>query len=215
MCIRHIFTQMIKLGSKKEVIRKKILSSRRKLTDDGVERLSRKICKKFLGLEQLTKAHNISIYLSINNEVKTKSIIDVLMQDGKEIFLPTAVILRPEAEESKLRSFAIAQDDEYMLVKFSGWKDLEAGPHGILQPTGTTTVDPQSIDVAVIPGVAFDKRGVRLGYGKGVFDRLFSKSKAFKIGLAYDFQIVEELPKEEHDLVMDLVVTEKRIVKFT
>ena len=55
--------------------------------------------------------------------------------------------------------------------------------------------------------------GVRLGYGKGVFDRLLADSKALRVGLAYDFQIVDELPREKHDLVMDLVVTEKRIIK--
>ena len=67
------------------------------------------------------------------------------------------------------------------------------------------------MDVSIIPGVAFDKKGVRLGYGKGVFDRLLAKSQAFKIGLAYDFQIVDELPREKHDLVMDIVESEKKV----
>ena len=55
---------------------------------------------------------------------------------------------------------------------------------------------------------------MRLGYGKGVFDKLLSKSKALRIGLAYDFQIVDEIPQEKHDLVMDLVVTEERVIRL-
>jgi|SRR3989344_6046152 len=77
---------------------------------------------------------------------------------------------------------------------------------------GKWTLGKKGFDIAILPGVAFDTRGVRLGYGKGVYDKLLAKSRAIKIGLAYDFQITDKLPKEKHDLVMDYVVTEKRII---
>ena len=65
------------------------------------------------------------------------------------------------------------------------------------------------MEVAIIPGLAFGKNDTRLGYGKGVYDQLLANFKGLKIGLAYDFQIVDKLPKERHDLKMDMVLTEK------
>ena len=101
--------------------------------------------------------------------------------------------------------------DDYQLVEFMDWQNLEKGPYGILQPRGLDTIDPQKIDLAIVPGVVFSTDGVRLGYGKGVYDRLLKESGAIEIGLAYEFQIVNKLPKEKHDLLMDFVITEKKI----
>lgn len=155
-------------------------------------------------------ANNISVYLPIKNEVETKMIIGGLISKGKRIFLPSSspVILSPaEPGEESL---------SYFFAEFTGWDHLEKGPYGILQPDDSESIIfGESIDVSIIPGVAFDKRSVRLGWGKGVFDKLLADSSAFKIGLAYEFQMVDEIPKEKHDLIMDLIVTDKRIAKFT
>ena len=139
----------------------------------------------------------IAAYLAINNEVDTREIIDKLIERGSTIFIPAYFM----------------QNHQYHFAKFNGWKDLEKGPKGIWQPANSKPVDPKNLEVAILPGVVFSKKGVRLGYGKGVFDRLLSDSFALKIGLAYNFQIVDKLPKEKHDLVMDLVVTEKRVIR--
>lgn len=179
----------------KAALRKEYLRLRRNLRrEEGLEK-SAKIYQKTLKLAVLKTAQIISIYLSVNNEVETKPLIDFLIRSGKGVFVPQF------------------KDYGYRFCKFESWDDLEEGPLGIMQPKTDKIIRAESLDVAILPGIAFDQKGVRLGYGKGVFDKLLEGSKAHKIGLAYDFQITEELPREKHDLVMDIVVTEKRVIE--
>lgn len=182
----------------KAEIRQQILKRRRLLAADQIEKLSGKINQKLIGMQEFKNAKIFAIYLPIHNEVETKPIINNLLKNQKDMYLPTF--------DQKA--------NDYQLSKFSGWQNLVKGPYEILQPRDAESINSQLIDVAFIPGVAFSKSGVRVGYGKGVYDRLFAKSKAIKIGLAYEFQMVDELPKEEHDLIMDVVITENKIYKF-
>ena len=181
----------------KHAIRHKYLAIREKLSSDFAKKCSVVIAERVLAIASVRSAKRICAYLPINNEVDTRKIIDDLLLRNQQVFLPKYFKYR----------------DEYGLAHFKDWKTLEAGPHQILEPAGSLEIDPDEIEVAILPGLAFDSEGVRLGYGKGIFDKLLGGSRAFKIGLAYDFQIVEKLPREKHDLVMDLVVTEKRIIK--
>lgn len=191
----------------KRELRKQYLVLRKKLSKDAARVKSSLICAKLVKLKQLEEAQSVGAYLPVKGEVDTKEIIEFLKSYRKKVFLP---------------KFA---NDNWGFAQFSYWDKLEKGPFGILQPTELVDTPDVSknaalhtsgvkldLDVAIFPGVAFDQKGVRLGYGKGVFDKLLAKSKAFKIGLAYDFQIVDKLPKEEHDLAMDLVITEKRVI---
>ena len=185
----------------KDFLRKKYLNSRKKLTKKFVQEKSSKIIQKLLSLDQLREARVIAAYLPINNEVGTKAIINRLSSRKIKILLPCY----------------LKDQHRYVFGEFLGWQDLEEGPYGILQPKDDegSVIDSSKVEVAIIPGVAFDRRGMRLGYGKGVYDRLLGKSNALKIGLAYDFQVLDELPKEEHDLEMDILVTEARILRST
>ncbi|MDE6668296.1 MAG: 5-formyltetrahydrofolate cyclo-ligase, partial [Muribaculaceae bacterium] len=85
---------------------------------------------------------------------------------------------------------------------------LELGSFHIEEPTGDDMVDPSQIEMMVIPGVAFDRRGNRMGRGKGFYDRLLQTAKATKIGVGYEFQLMDEIPTEEHDVPMDIVITQ-------
>lgn len=85
---------------------------------------------------------------------------------------------------------------------------LELGSFHIEEPTGEDLVDPSQIEMMVIPGVAFDRRGNRMGRGKGFYDRLLQTAKATKIGVGYEFQLMDEIPVEEHDVPMDIVITQ-------
>jgi len=182
----------------KKTLRKFYFDKRQALSLGQIKEKSQIISKTILNFLEIRKKNNISLYISINNEVETKSIIDSLTKKGKNIFIAKCP----------------AGKSNYFLSQFTNWNNLEEGPRKILQPKAAKIINPNLIDVAILPGLAFSKGGIRLGYGKGVFDRLFSKSNAIKIGLAYDFQIVEKLPKEKHDLTMDLVVTESRILRI-
>lgn len=85
---------------------------------------------------------------------------------------------------------------------------LELGSFHIEEPTGTDYVDPSEIELIIVPAVAYDRRGNRLGRGKGFYDRLLGEAKATKIGVGYEFQLVDEIPVEPHDIPMDMVITQ-------
>lgn len=91
---------------------------------------------------------------------------------------------------------------------------LELGSFHIEEPTGDDLLDPEELELIVVPAVAYDRRGNRLGRGKGFYDRLLSSTKATKIGVGYEFQLVDELPSEEHDVPMDMVITQKCVIRF-
>lgn len=84
---------------------------------------------------------------------------------------------------------------------------LELGAFHIEEPTGLDTVDAGEIELVVVPAVAYDKNGNRLGRGKGFYDRLLASTSATKVGVAFDFQVVEVIPAEEHDVPMDIVIS--------
>lgn len=91
---------------------------------------------------------------------------------------------------------------------------LELGSFHIEEPTGNDTVSSDEIELVVVPAVAYDRKGNRLGRGKGFYDRLLSETKATKIGVGYEFQIVDEIPVEPHDVKMDMVITQNTVIRI-
>lgn len=85
---------------------------------------------------------------------------------------------------------------------------LELGAFHIEEPTGENTVDPSELELIIVPAVAYDRKGNRLGRGKGFYDRLLQTTKATKIGVAYDFQLLDEIPAEPHDVPVDVVISQ-------
>ena len=85
---------------------------------------------------------------------------------------------------------------------------LELGAFHIEEPTGDNTVNPEDIELIVVPAVAYDRKGNRLGRGKGFYDRLLSATRATKVGVGYEFQILDEIPVEPHDVKMDIVISQ-------
>lgn len=181
----------------KKELRAKYLGVRAKLTEAEVSKKSKLVFQQILEIDATRDKKHFGVYLAIKNEVDTRLLIDKLNWEKKEIFLPRFF----ESEKA------------YSFVKFSAWKDLESGYYGIFQPNNSKKVSVGDLEVIFIPGVAFSKSGVRLGWGTGTYDKLLKGSKALKIGLAYDFQIAEDLPKEEGDIKVDLVITERGILK--
>lgn len=178
----------------KKLIRKDLLLERKLLSKKEILLKNKFINNKLLKQSQLRNVNNILVYLPINNEVNTTKIIKNLFKLKKNVFLP--------AFSKKTKAWIVCQ--------FKDWEKLETGPFKILQPINPKKVDIQTLDTALIPGVAFDRIGNRLGYGKGVYDRLLVNSNINKIGLAYDFQIKKKLPVDKYDLRMDMVLTEEK-----
>jgi 5-formyltetrahydrofolate cyclo-ligase len=179
----------------KKILRSIYLKKRMAISTSDLIEKSGQICKKVLTLPQINTKKNFSTYLPVNNEVDIKILIDDLIAQAKTVLVPCYF------KKSK----------DYHFSKFTNWRQLEKGPFEILQPKNPKVVDSSGIEIAILPGLAFSKTGVRLGYGKGVFDKLLSRTNALKIGLAYDFQVVDAIPNEKHDLLMNFVVTEKTI----
>ncbi len=183
----------------KTQIRQAILSIRDNQSKKEVIEKSKAIENKVIKFLSKTPVTDILVYLSIKNEVQTDEIIKFLIKNKKRIYLPAFY-------ETK---------NDWIIKEFASWDDLTPGPYNILQPKSSRRMKTSKLSAAIIPGVAFDRQGVRLGYGKGVYDKLLAASPAVKIGLAYDFQVVDKILKHKHDLIMDTVVTESRILKFT
>ena len=134
------------------------------------------------------------LYCSLPDEVYTMDMIHWLHSEGKKIVLPKVI-----------------SDCEMELREYNGDADLEVGSFGIMEPCGKLFTDYEDIDVAVIPGMAFDKDGNRLGRGKGYYDRFLNaagnrKGNTYKIGICFPFQFVDAVPADEHDNRMDMVV---------
>ncbi len=91
---------------------------------------------------------------------------------------------------------------------------LELGSFHIEEPTGDDVADVDDIELMIVPAVAFDRKGNRLGRGKGFYDRLLATSRATKIGVGYEFQLLDSIPSEPHDVAMDMVITQKTLIKL-
>ena len=134
------------------------------------------------------QAHTVLIYHSLPDEVNTHDFIRK-WSEHKQILLPAVT------------------GDDLELRRYTGLHDLKKGAYGIEEPVGEPFTDYTSIDLAIVPGVAFDARGNRLGRGKGYYDRLLPRlPSTYKIGICFPFQLLEEVPAEAQDVRMDEVI---------
>ncbi|MEI7998192.1 MAG: 5-formyltetrahydrofolate cyclo-ligase [Candidatus Omnitrophota bacterium] len=155
---------------------------------------SRIIAAKLFGLAAFYKAKTILFYPSLPGEVDTFAMINKAFELKKRICLP--VVVRNQREMIPTLTKKLT--------------DLENGVYGIAQPRfdSSLAIDPKDIDMAIIPGLGFDKSNNRLGRGAGYYDRFLLKltSQTATIGLAFDFQITDSLPVEEHDVPLSLII---------
>ena len=141
-------------------------------------------------LEKLHPYKVIMLYSALPDEVPTQALMAELVAQGKTVLLPRVI----NEKDMELRCY-------------TGPQDLYKGAYGILEPTGERYTDYEAIDVAIVPGMAFDAEGHRLGRGKGYYDRFLSRVPyLYKIGLCFSWQIVDHVPCDEHDMVMDEVI---------
>jgi 5-formyltetrahydrofolate cyclo-ligase len=130
------------------------------------------------------------LYNALSDEVPTQALMDKLVAQGKTVLLPCVI-----------------NDTDMELRRYTGPQDLQTGSFGIQEPTGELFTDYDTIDVAIIPGMAFDAEGHRLGRGKGYYDRFLSRvPHLYKIGLCFSWQLVDHVPYDEHDIKMDEVI---------
>ncbi len=180
----------------KDELRVKMRETRRNLPADEVKGKSEAIARSLLNITAVKDAKTVCVYISAFKEPDTRGIIGALLESGKRVAVPVA------DEESVTLSLSYIDNTS----------ELARGAYGIYEPTVIKHADENDMDVIVTPGLAFDTRGGRMGFGKGYYDRLFEKTDALRIALCYDFQLLDEIPTEPHDAPMDIIVTEKRIL---
>ena len=185
----------------KKEFRKKVINLRKEKDKDFIKHNSDIITDKLLNLDCIKNAKNIMLYLDFNNEVSTYSLIKKLLNLGKIVSSPITL-----KEERKLIPSQITD------LK----NGIQYGAYNIREPKPecSPAINIKDLDVVIVPAVAYDKNCYRLGYGGGFYDRFLEnlRKDAVTIGIAFDLQIFDEVPKEAHDAQLDYIVTESRIL---
>ena len=192
---------MEEIRKTKSEIRDNIAKMIGTLSEDKFAEKTGTIEKRLFDFANFLEANIALLYMSHNNEVGTREII-------KRCFDYTKIVALPAFDKEK---------HEIILKKVDNLDtDLMPGPRGVLEPiTGRCkTVPIASIDIAIIPGIAFDEKGGRIGSGDGYYDRLIPRLSITtrKVALAFECQIVQQVPMESHDKHVDIIITEKRII---
>jgi len=180
-------------------LRKELMEIKRNLSKIEVLNKSNQIKERLFSLKEFKQAHAVLFYISYDNEVYTHDMIKESISKGKRIVVPIS-----DKENRRL-----------ILSEFDEWNNLEPGSYGILEPRKDKIkeISVEEVDLIIVPGVGFDEKGHRIGHGKGYYDNLLRNStKALHIGLAFELQIVDHVPTEEHDVPLDGIITEKRVI---
>ncbi len=172
----------------KKEIRRKIKALRTMLSEEEKLSAAEQVFARLEQTAAFLMADHILMYHSLPDELQTQRFL-AKWSDRKHFYLP-----RVNGVNLEILPFDQSR--------------LELGSFHIEEPTGDDTVEPEQIEMVVVPAVAYDRRGNRLGRGKGFYDRFLANTRATKVGVGYEFQLFDELPAEPHDIPMDIVISE-------
>jgi len=183
--------------SEKERLRSRIRALRRQTGSSWRALASAAVISRLETLPIFQRAQVVETYVALRHEVDTHELIRRLLCAGKQV-------AAPKVETGN-------ELQQYFIKAFS---ELHPGAFGILEPRPDPNrlAPPEQFDLVLVPGLAFDRAGHRLGAGKGYYDRFLAQIKAPKIALAFAFQIVAQIPLEAHDQQVDVIVTEKEAI---
>jgi len=179
----------------KQAIRERIRSLRRGFDLAWIEQSSPLVMEKVMALPPFNAARVVSCYMALPHEVQTEGLIEMCWQLGKRVCVPAL-------EKGS---------HDYELSWLESGGETVPGPIKIPQPRKIRRVQPKEVNLMIVPAMAFDRRGNRLGHGYGHYDRLMAKCPGYKIGLVFEVQIVDEVPVEALDVSVDIVVTEQNL----
>jgi len=180
----------------KRPIRDDLLARRRHLSVETCRGKSLAAQRRLLLTAEFAAAAVVGLYSPVRNEVFTEEIFSAARGLGKTVTYPRIL--------GDLLEFVEVRDLQH----------LEAGVFGILEPGRGVIFQPTELELIVVPGVAFDLSGHRLGYGKGYYDRCLHESRGHLVGLCFEFQVMNKLPAESHDVRMNMIVTEERTLRI-
>jgi 5-formyltetrahydrofolate cyclo-ligase len=181
----------------KQKLREKHLKKREALSATQLEKKSLALTEQLFLSKEFQNAKTIMVFVSIKNEPKTNQIIEKAFALGKTVCVP-------------LSNFS---EKTILPVSITSISQLEKKPSGLIEPKdASNAVALEKIDLIIVPGLAFDFFGNRIGYGTGFFDRVLAKTHCQTIGLCFEQHLEKRLPVEEHDKSVKKIVTEKRII---
>lgn len=186
--------------ARKQAIREQAHANRN--AQENKDELSKQICAKFMALPDYAAAKTVMFYIDVRSEVRTRHNLPDALASGKRIIVPWC------NEAGELELFHLANMDE---LSIGMYKILEPKPE--LRKLPEKIVGPKDLDIVMVPGVAFDRRGARMGHGKGYYDKLLqhARPECPLIALAFECQFFPEIPTAKHDIFMDKIITEAAV----
>jgi len=185
--------------AQKRSVRSAVLINRKKLNKEIRLHKSKKIFNRLIDISDIKDAKRVMVYVNFQEEVETRDLIEYLWAHDIEVIVPLCEPKLREMKPSLLYSF----------------EELAPGTFGVLEPVkqAIRIIEADTIDVIIVPGLAFDRHGGRIGYGAGYYDRFFEKApNSALIAIAYDEQVIDNVPMEQHDHRIPLIVTDSEII---
>lgn len=180
--------------NEKRALRIKVRERLQTLMQNDRELASRALCQRSLAIGEVSRAQTVMAFVPMGDEPDIRPLIEELLFNDKSVLLPKM------------------QDDTIIPVRYLANETLIRSCFGSLEPDVCFAAPAHEIDVIFVPGVAFDENGHRMGRGKGHYDRFLAPLNCIKIGLCFETQIEDFVPSEPHDIWMDAVVTDKRLI---
>jgi 5-formyltetrahydrofolate cyclo-ligase len=185
--------------SPKSNLRREIEPLRKALGPDEIDAMSSKIIANVKKLDAFRSAKMVGLYRAIAGEVNLDALFPICWDLGKETCIP---LFNPI---SKVYEMALVTEETV----------YKTGHYGIQEPCSPTLTSTTSIDLIAVPGVAFDAKGNRLGRGGGYYDRLLDGFSGFSAAVAFDFQIIPEVPYDAHDKSVQAIVTHSNLINVS
>ena len=176
----------------KERIRKTYKEKRKLMTKEEVERKSKRASEIFLSSSVYKNSKTLMLYMPLGNETDTSLIVQRALSDGKTLAFPIT-----DKGTNRITPYFADRNTKFKQGAFS-----------VNEPCDTKKADVSEIDTVLVPGIAFDKSGNRIGFGKGCYDEFLKNSKAIFVGFCYEMQICEKINSDSYDVRMDFLVTE-------
>jgi 5-formyltetrahydrofolate cyclo-ligase len=182
----------------KSVFRENVKTQRAQVSPTAAQEAAISLWTQLQEESFFQEARRIAAFCSVGTEISTMPMLEGILKSGKKLYLPKT-------------------DSTKTLLEFHPVQDLKTlipGPFKIPEPPEGTVLEPEEIDLILVPGLAFDNRGHRLGYGQGFYDRYLNllNPGCFTLGVAYSFQIIDKTPNIEHDIPVNAVLTEKYLL---
>lgn len=186
-----------RLKQRKRAVRREVLERRDRLESDERATRSEAIAERVLSLPEVAAAGTVMAFWSFGSEVETSRLIERLHEAGRRIALPRI------------------DSDDMVAVGYAPGGPVAAAAFGAMEPTAIERVDPEEIDLVIAPGVAFDRRGARVGYGGGFYDRFLVRTRPDVpvIAIAFGLQVVDGVPEGRGDRRVDVIVTEDEVIR--